>query len=491
MAERKFEVNINLGQNQMLNMVLQVLGSAPGSPREGQMYFDSTKHQIGFYDGSKWEYSGEVPEATGAVAGVLRLAGDLGGTASSPRVVNLHLAGDTSIGRHKLTEVGTPSASEDAATKGYVDEHTKPAEAAKEGLVELNTDLGGTASAPRVVNLHLSGDTSIGHRLTGLSTPTEAKDATTKEWVEKLSLSTFAVPTANVNVNSHKLTKVAEGTESTDAVNLGQMQAEIQAKLNGQVWKQPARAYITELFSYTSAGEGAAHTLEGIENLELEDGAITTFSVGDRVVVNRTELKRDNGIYRVVRPGSGSEKWKLQRTEDAATVAELIDAAILIEEGPSAGRQVVQTLVIRHLDGAEASNVEFVVFKILQDLAGDNHWITVAGGVVSAVSPVPDGGTGSEIPEPTAGVATTWAAEWVGDGRTASVIIKCAYPTEELPKVAVVQVYTQLRPLYWSLVDTEVTIIQSEVLHATEMSVVIKFATAPTVGAVYQISVTA
>lgn len=61
-----------------------------------------------------------TPPATATKQGKLKLTNDLGGTADSPAVVNLHLAADTAI-NHKLTSVTDPSSAQDAATKNYVD----------------------------------------------------------------------------------------------------------------------------------------------------------------------------------------------------------------------------------------------------------------------------------------------------------------------------------------------------------------------------------
>lgn len=72
----KVLVNLDLGNNQILNAVVQSLASAPSSPSAGRIYFDSTLGKIGVYDGDSWEYLG----ATGGGGGD---ADTLGGQAGS------------------------------------------------------------------------------------------------------------------------------------------------------------------------------------------------------------------------------------------------------------------------------------------------------------------------------------------------------------------------------------------------------------------------
>jgi len=58
-----FLQHINLNKNELQNAVIQNLGTAPGSPAEGQLYFDSTggDKKLYFYNGSTWiSTSGDI-----------------------------------------------------------------------------------------------------------------------------------------------------------------------------------------------------------------------------------------------------------------------------------------------------------------------------------------------------------------------------------------------------------------------------------------------
>ena len=100
MANRKFATNIDLQHNELLNFRVQILSSAPSSPKEGWAYYDSTKHQFGYYNGTEWIYgtSYVLAEASATELGGVKLKGDLeGGTGAAPHVTNLHLASNTEI----------------------------------------------------------------------------------------------------------------------------------------------------------------------------------------------------------------------------------------------------------------------------------------------------------------------------------------------------------------------------------------------------------
>lgn len=57
---KKFLNDIDMDQNQVLNMRVQNLDSAPSNAKEGQIYYDSTTKRMYKYNGTRWEVLSEV-----------------------------------------------------------------------------------------------------------------------------------------------------------------------------------------------------------------------------------------------------------------------------------------------------------------------------------------------------------------------------------------------------------------------------------------------
>jgi hypothetical protein len=241
--------NIDYQTNQLLNAVIQNLSGAPAG-KEGRIYYDTTLHQFGYYNGTEWVYGATAAEATEAALGTIKLAGDL---------------------------------------------------------------KGGTGAAPHVTNLHLEGDTAIGHKLTTVTDPTEPQDAATKKYVD--------------------------------------------AKLSGLNWKEVVRlATIAVLAANTVSGEKITST--GKEALEVDGVAV---EVGDRILVKNQAAAKDNGIYEVVKKGAaGTELWELKRTADANSTKLLQDAALFVAVGGTLeGKEFVQTAKVTTVGTTNQLWVEF------------------------------------------------------------------------------------------------------------------------------------
>jgi hypothetical protein len=63
---KKFLVNLDLAKNQILNAAIQNLPSAPSSPVQGQIYYNTGDHRIYFWDGTAWvDMSGDIRDVVG------------------------------------------------------------------------------------------------------------------------------------------------------------------------------------------------------------------------------------------------------------------------------------------------------------------------------------------------------------------------------------------------------------------------------------------
>lgn len=162
----KFLVPIDLAQNELQNARVQNLGTPPATPKAGQIYFDSASHGAMIYDGTKWRPF----DAALLTDGTIKLAAleknplaraNHTGTQAASTISDLEatvkayklsdFAAPTtafSAGGQKITNLGTPTAGADAATKQYVDDAVAglswkdEVKVATTANVSLATDLG-------------------------------------------------------------------------------------------------------------------------------------------------------------------------------------------------------------------------------------------------------------------------------------------------------------------------------------------------------------
>jgi len=156
----KFLTNIDLVNNQILNVVIQVLPSAPSSPPAGRFYFDSSISKLRYYNGVAWidlsSSSSDAALLEGHAGSYYLDRTNHTGTQAAATISDFAAAtaaaiaaGDVALGSHKLTGVADPTNPQDAATKAYVD-------AQSQGL-----DLKASVRAATTGDITLSGEQTI------------------------------------------------------------------------------------------------------------------------------------------------------------------------------------------------------------------------------------------------------------------------------------------------------------------------------------------
>lgn len=295
--------NANFNSVELQNIKLQMLGADPGSV-EGALYYHSTNFRPRWRSNSAWNDLYPFASANTVNTGVLRDgAGNFSaGTITATLSGNASSAASLQNSRN-FSVIGKATAAS-VAFNGTAD-------------VALNV----TALNVACSDIALTS----GYFLLGNGSNLGA--ATTKS---AIPLSGFGAAAASVDCGSQRLTNLATPLADTDAAN----KLYVDSMAMGFDVKASVRACSTGVLpAYTQ--DDVAHRLTATANGAFPTMDGVTLVVNDRILVKDENVITDaNGLYYLEQVGDAGTPWKLKRTTDADSNAEVTSGLYTwVEEG--------------------------------------------------------------------------------------------------------------------------------------------------------------
>jgi hypothetical protein len=466
---RKFLVSIDLNKNELQNAVIQNLATAPATPADGQIYYNTADDTLYFWNGAAWinvvqqaeilyDTFANRPTAAAGNTGALFFATDQNllyfsnGTAWSQVSAFGNATSTTSYG---------DTASNGSANTYSRSDHTHGTpsltSSAPQNQAIGDTAAVGTASTPaRADHVHgmpsfgsVTAQTSFGASSgDGSGTSIARNDHTHGTPVHDnaahsaINLSALAVPTADVAFATYKITGLGNPSSDQDAAT----KAYVDSVAQGLDIKASVRAATTTNGTLATA----------YENGSVIDGV--TLVTGNRILIKDQTTTTENGIYTVNVSGAPT------RSTDMDSGADFPGAFTFVEEGTT----LADTGWVCTTNAPVTIGTTPIVFAQFsgagQYLAGDG--LTLTGNVFAVGA-----GTGITVGADTVSIDTAvvvrkYAAS-IGDGAATSYTVTHSLSTKDVQ----VTVYDNSSPYAEVVVDVQ---------HTTTDTITVLFSVAPT-----------
>jgi hypothetical protein len=194
-----FATNIDLNKNELQNAKVQNLSSAPSSPADGQIYFNTTDNSLYFYSGSAWVDVSQQGDITGVTSGT----GLSGGGTSGTVTVNIANTAVTAASYGSASAVGTFTVDAQGRLTAAADSSISIASTAVSDFTEAVQDVSGALISGTTNEVDVTYTDAAGTLVIGLPDDvTIAGDLTVNGTTTTINSTTVTVEDKNLELGS-------------------------------------------------------------------------------------------------------------------------------------------------------------------------------------------------------------------------------------------------------------------------------------------------